>query len=413
MVKPISITKILIFCLLLGNFTACSFLEVDKKRLEIIELGLPIVDFFSEEAIPYDHKMDIEWRFKGSQTHWNGKGKMRRRGGLSASYPKHSYTLKLKKNTQIGNFPSGNEWIFNANFIDKTFMRHKVCYDLFRQMNKRNIAPQSAYVHLYLNEEYRGLYVLMERLNEDRLQLDIESETAVIYKDPPIFTTTETFKAFLIDSLNQWQQNYPTELDDKREKHISDFRAFLLNSTDEQFFDFNQGIEQWIDLDSVTDWLLLLLFTNNSDGLLKNFFLYKKNQEDTYHIAIWDYDYSFGRDGDGEKNMFERMIKPQRNILFKRLMQNAKFLDRLKHRWSELRNNQVFSQTNLFKLIDDNHQTIEASIPHNRSIWKDEHKIYYDADNYTQELQLMKTFISQRLEQLDQYFNALNTNVES
>jgi spore coat protein CotH len=57
-------------------------------------------------------------------------------------------------------------------------------------------------------------------------------------------------------------------------------------------------VGKWIELQNLIDRHLLLLFTNNGDGVMKNFLLYKTESHTPFQIALWDYDHSFGRDGD-------------------------------------------------------------------------------------------------------------------
>ncbi len=49
----------------------------------------------------------------------------------------------------------------------------------------------------------------------------------------------------------------------------------------------------------------MLLLSNNGDGVMKNFLLYKIDSNTPFRIALWDYDHSFGRDGDNELNLME------------------------------------------------------------------------------------------------------------
>ena len=45
---------------------------------------------------------------------------------------------------------------------------------------------------------------------------------------------------------------------------------------------------------------LLLYLSNGGDGITKNFYIYKMDEETPFRIALWDCDHSFGRDGDNE-----------------------------------------------------------------------------------------------------------------
>jgi len=52
------------------------------------------------------------------------KGVIKLRGGISRRYFKHSYALKLATDYSLNDLPADDDWILNANYIDKTFIRH-------------------------------------------------------------------------------------------------------------------------------------------------------------------------------------------------------------------------------------------------------------------------------------------------
>ena len=182
-----------------------------------------------------------------------------------------------------------------------------------------------------------------------------------------------------------------------------EFKTFLFYSSDQEF---TQKISQWIDLENIIDWHLLLLFTNNSDGIMKNFYLYKMNSRVPFRIAIWDYDHSFGRDGDNEMNMIDQELDCNRSVLLERLSQikAINYNKKLIKRWTELRESGIFSFQNIKKLINENNQIIHHAIKKNSEIWPIHSKWYYDDNNYDEELSLILTFIKLRLHQLDQQF---------
>ena len=86
----------------------------------------------------------------------------------------------------------------------------------------------------------------------------------------------------------------------------------ITQTPDQEFY---AHIGEWIDIPNLIDYHLFLLFTNGGDGVKKNFYLYKKDKDTPYRIAPWDCDHSFGRDGDNEKNMLERLLEVNQNIL--------------------------------------------------------------------------------------------------
>jgi len=80
-----------------------------------------------------------------------------------------------------------DDWILNASYIDKTFMRHKLSYDLFREMSENNKAPVSSYIQLFDNDEYQGIYLLMQEMTASSLEMNKGDSEAALFKDTYIF----------------------------------------------------------------------------------------------------------------------------------------------------------------------------------------------------------------------------------
>ncbi len=326
------------------------------------------------------------------------------RGGVSSRYSKHSYTLELTRKYNFCNLPFDDDWILNANYIDKTFMRHKLSYDLYRSMNSNNVAPQSAYLNLELNDKPRGLYLIMEEVNASMAGLDKRDTLSMIFKDPPVFY--EQRRQYFQDSLNYYQQKYP-KIDQKDQSYyLERFKTFLFHSTDPEFA---AGVGEWVDIENILDWQILLLLSNNGDGVMKNFLLYKIDSNTPFRIALWDYDHSFGRDGDNELNFLENVVQCERSVLLERLMNipDSTYPDKLKKRWFELRANNIISFKGLQKMIEANRRIIEDEIVNNSQIWPLDSEWYFDSNSFEQEVQLMLDFIDFRIKQLDEYFNTI------
>ena len=139
---------------------------------------------------------------------------------------------------------------------------------------------------------------------------------------------------------------------------------------------------------------------------MKNFYLYKIDKNTPFKFAIWDYDHSFGRDGDNERNLMERELDCNRAILLERLSKISEigYLLKLKRRWFELRKQNIISVENFDKHINNNDKRINKEIDKNFEKWPLNSKWYYDDNDYNQELDLMKDFVKVRINQLDEYF---------
>ena len=328
------------------------------------------------------------------------EAKVKYRGGISSAYFKHSYTVKLPDKISLAGLPADNDWIINASYIDKTFMRHKLSFDLFRQMGSYNIAPRSAYAEVFENGEYEGLYVVMERMDATRLKLDKKDSAAFVFKEPPLLS--EETGNHDRDSLYRESQEFPNIRKGDRSQALRKLEKLIFEGDDDTF---QRDIFSFLDMENLIDWQLLLLFSNNSDGQHKNYFIYQRDQFSPMRIALWDCDHSFGRDGDNELNMLDRVINKRRMLLFQRLEDTNpdNYRQKIRERWFELRRS-VFTEAHIFEMIDSMDRQIRAIIPKNAEKWPVDSKWYFDDNTYEQEVNLMKEFIPRRFEQLDHEF---------
>lgn len=349
---------------------------------------LPKLNLVTKEWVNHNHYVLGEAQYDLDTL----KAYFKLRGGMSVRYEKKSISLDLGYNYPFNQRTGARRWILNASYIDKTFMRHKIAYDLFKEMDEKNKAPDCSYIWLLRNGNEQGLYVLMKRMTENFLEV---AEDGFVFKEPAIFRDS-------LHELNIKSQKYPERKDSSAYQSLIDFQLFLHNS-DQKAFD--KAIFDYIDIQSFADWYLLLLFSNNGDGVLKNFYLYKQDRESKIRVAPWDYDHSWGRDGDNEKNMRPN-IGEERSVLFKKLLLNKVFCDYLTDRWKKHRSNKVLTLENFKKHIETNHKLIKADLKRNQKIWPLDSSWYFDDNNFEEELEVMCIFVEENLKTMDARFDA-------
>lgn len=354
----------------------------------------------SDDVIKFDTKAQCRIIDNGNKL----PGRTHFRGGYSSRFGKHSYAVKIDKKHSIAGLPEDKDFILNASFIDKTFIRHKLSFDLFRMMNPDNKAPLCTYAELYTNGKYNGLYVVMQKMDASTLGIDKTDNSSVIFKDPPIFYENRIVPQ---DSSNYYQQTYPKKKKEDRTYQAEELHNFIFLADDSTF---NSKVADIFDLSNIADWHILLLLTNNGDGIRKNFFLYKCNDSIPYRIALWDYDHSFGRDGDGEYNMLSRNVDMNRNQLICRLMRTAEYRQMIIRRWEELRNKKIIDIDNIVDIINANATIIRDAAIRDTTIWpiSSESDFFNDTD-FDKEIRIMKDFVALNVQRLDSCFASINT----
>lgn len=323
------------------------------------------------------------------------EGEVRKRGGMSRKYEKESYKITLRHKEGIMGLEEDEDWILNANYIDKTFMRHVLSYRLFMGMDANNVAPHCRYTDLYLNGNYRGLYVMMEQLERKRLNTDQSDPKAFIMKEPPVFRTERND---IIDYSLAELFSHPEMPDSSLLIELDRTFDLLMNGSPEEVVAFTKETFDW---NNIADWHLLTMLTNNGDGIVKGFYLFRRGSGQPMLFSPWDYDHCCGRDGDGESNMLETRADPERNLLIKRLMESESYRSHLYNRWLTHREGFI-TTANLLEMIDELETTIERAAYRNNQLWPEDAHWYHDDMSHKEEVDLMKDYFVKIMPLLDE-----------
>lgn len=365
---------------------------------------VPHVYIQVDENIPVTNKIAGTMQVTCGQQNENYTIRIERRGGYSISFHKHSYEIDLDKDKSLAGLPADDDWILNANYIDKTFLRHVISYEIFRDMHPDNLAPLCRFIELSVNGDFKGLYVLMQKLDRSSLSVDRSDSSAFIFKEPHVFRPDyENVTPQKKDNFHQ--QTFPKIAQVDQSRYLDQIRRLLLSKDTTSF---QSQLCQMFDLDNLLDWHLLLMLTHNGDGILKNFYLYKQDNQSPIRISPWDYDHSFGRDGDNEKNMLERPLRLERSILFQRLLQEDWYLRNLKERWLKHNRNDILSEEALHNRILDHVSLIKPITERNFELWPVSGEHYYDDNTFDEEIDLMLQFITLNHQRMAAYFESMN-----
>ena len=113
-----------------------------------------------------------------SALHYDGAIKIEYRGSSSALLDKKQYAftpyddLGEKVNVSFLDMPKENDWILNGLAYDPSFMRDYLSYKLSNLIG--NYASRGRYCEVVLNGDFRGIYVLQEKLKADDSRIDIK-----------------------------------------------------------------------------------------------------------------------------------------------------------------------------------------------------------------------------------------------
>jgi len=419
-------------------------------EFEVITLGVgPEGEIVDEPKVP----AALTVRKKDS-IHFSGIIGIEIRGETSQYFDKKSYGLETWDreyndiDVSIIGFPDEEDWILYGPFSDKSLIRNKLIYDLSNKMGR--YASRTEFVELYINYDYKGLYIFMEKLKRDKNRINIQKldqgdidenliSGGYIIKidksdmDDGSYTDYNSFQSNFdingnLDGEKKIYFNYeypkPGIIHANQKNYIKNyFHEFESALASDKFEDPENGFRKYIDEDSFIDFFILNELSNNVDGFRLSTYLHKDRDEKLMIGPIWDFNLSFGNADycGGERydvwlhKFNERCPGDFWNIPFwwDRLLEDQKFVDKLKLRWNDLRSN-TLSNINIIQMINNyytflNNETdiVEKNFDKWRIlgiyIWPNS----FIGNNYDQEINFLKIWIENRLNWLDDSINNL------
>ena len=97
------------------------------------------------------------------------------RGNTAWDAPKKSFTLKLDDAQDILGMGAGKTWVLNANYYDGAYIRNQIGFEIANE-SEMLFTPEERFVDLYINDEYMGLYQIMEKLKTGSTRVDIGNQ---------------------------------------------------------------------------------------------------------------------------------------------------------------------------------------------------------------------------------------------
>lgn len=254
------------------------------------------------------------------------------RGNSTWEFEKKPYALKLKEDQPLCGLRESDRWRLLAIWNEGSRMGDKIAMDLAQALGLA-YSTQGTWVDLYLNGEYRGIYLLtesvtvgsgrvdiydMEKSNKQK-NVSIEAGTAEHYEE-------EDNKGFLLEDGGDVDGGYLIEKDHPKHWEAEDSGfclsrgdLFTINSprhaSKEQVAYIQNYVEEidtlvqngdpavWekLDLPSFTKRFLVDEIALEMDTGSTSMYFYKdRGDEKLYSGPAWDYDNAFGEDSSSD-----------------------------------------------------------------------------------------------------------------
>lgn len=357
---------------------------------------------------------------------YNGRIGIEFRGSSSQTLPKKPYGLETlqvdnitNNNVSLLGMPKENDWILNSLAFDPSLIRDFLSYEISRNMG--NYAARGNYCEVYINGDYKGLYVLMEKPK-------VDTERINVYKMLPADITGDALTggyvtksdkttggdpiAWSMMSANNWTVNFihdypkPEDITAQQNTYIYNQFMALKNVMTAQNSSITTGYPAIIDIPSFVDFMLLNELTSNADGYHYSTYYHKDKNGKLRAGPVWDFNLTFGND------IFEWNFDRSKYDVWQfnnsdnmgpkywlDLFQNPTFNCYLSKRWSELVvAGKPFNYSSITNRIDQLVNLLTEAQVRENNRWS-------TVGNFTSNISALKTWLQNRINWMNARLN--------
>lgn len=439
---------LLLFLFLLWVGNAASQLTTSELPIVIITTGSPT---FSDATIPDDPKINAVMGIidngvgatnsvTDAPTGYHGSIGIETRGNSTQDFQKKTYSVELRTNlnqdTSASLLGMGGEedWILHSMVIDKTQLRIPMTFDLARSMG--HYASNWRYVELVIDGDYRGLYLLCEKIkrDDDRVNIAKLKSTDITGDD---VTGGYILRIDWLDDPEGFQSNYNSlggipmffqyyypksiYIQPEQTAYIQGYMQTFESALYGPNFSNANGMHwsQYADLTSFVDFLITNEISKNSDGYKLSSYVHKNKQSWGGKLQagpIWDFDQTYGVSTVCSCNDYTGWTYTQSQaqcedfesmpMWWSTMMTDTVFTNHLACRWNELRNGPLHLDS-VFNWIETHNAMISNATNRNFQKWIDfiGEPIWAEPDpipqTYAEEILAMKDWITNRFAWMD------------
>jgi hypothetical protein len=359
---------------------------------------MEIIDIPSQE---YNHYNDSIYNYKGLIG-------IEPRGQSSLQWPKKNYSIEFRNeigedsSVAVLGMPKESDWVLHGPFADRSQIRNALTYTLSNQIGL--YAPRTQMCELFLNGEYMGLYVFMERIKRDKNRVDIRKLTP---EDKVNITGGYIVKYDKGGTTGQIQIEYP-----KEENITPDQKAYITNyfnnfkrALHDSVLLTERGYKKYTDIPSYLDFTIINELTRNPDAY----------SHKTFYGPVWDFDLAFGNSTfqNADRLTGWQFAEGTNGYLYhKRLFKDSTLVEAFAQRWFELRNGALHPDS-IQQTIDSLIQLTAPAIVTNNKVWLQENSYImnvwgqYITATYNEDIDLIKSWLTDRATWMDENIESI------
>lgn len=410
------------------------------------DLPIVLINTTNNQAIQDEPKVDAQigiiYNGEGERNNifqprneYFGKCGIEIRGESSQLFDKKSYLFETWDvdgndiDTSFLGFPAEEDFILYGPYSDKTLMNNVLAMHLSNEMG--HYASRTRFVEVMINDEYRGIYVLMEKIKRDNDRVDIANlkETDIEGDELTGGYIVRIDKGNYDGWISQYdahnsfndikfQYFYPDQFDIQPaqknyiKKYVDDFEDAVA-STD-GFNDLGFHYTHYINLRSFVDNFLINELSKNVDAYRLSTYFHKDKDSKGGRLTagpFWDFNLAFGNADYCQTENTSGFIYYQCGgnspFWWNKWLNDVTFLPAMKCRWEELRET-ILSESYINSFLEEYKVILEESQERNfakypilgQYVWPNPF-FFQTAATHSIAIDLMQDWINSRISWMD------------
>lgn len=381
-----------------------------RASMKIIYRGPGERNYLTDQNNPlfldYNGRIDIEIRGSSSQ---------------SSDKKQYGFTTRLADNVTNNNvsllgMPEENDWILNGMVFDPALIRDFLSYNLSRKIGQ--YASRTEYCELMINGQYKGLYVLQEKLKADNNRIDITKIEKTDNSFPDITggyitkadkTTGGDIVAWEMLSWINTSVYYihempkPENVTRQQNDYIYNQFRLLETTAKNNNISLGDGFPSIIDIPSFIDFIIINELASNADAYAYSTFFHKDRNGKLRAGPVWDLDLTFGNDlffwdyDRSKTNVWQLANRENDGSRFwKDLFDNPVFRCYLSRRWNELvQAGEPLNPEMIGSFIDKTTLIIREAVERDNALWN-------NTGDHQEQIEGIKSFLDARINWITQ-----------
>lgn len=387
---------------IVSNFMAYNFVSAKIFKDQFLEkvennLNIPIVEIYTQDNQEPINKTDYvncsfeisncendEYNFSVPMTeNYEDEGcvGIRLRGNSTMKARKRPYRIKFDEKQSFFGLKANKSWVLLAEYYDQSYIRNYTAFTLADNFDNLDFAPTPHHVALIINNEFKGLYLLCEQMDEKKGRANVDEDFDVnVDTEFPFFVEMDLYAYqegvtgvdnFYVESVDnhveikypEADERYASETSDVVYDYINEYinAVFTTIKTNEKvevsFRDTPVGLEDLVDIDSAIDYYLVNEIMLNTDNPYKSIYFHKTKDGKMEFGPIWDFDFSmttqlvapYDKSYSEDSNV---LWIAQKSAIYQNLFKNETFYNKVSARYNE-KSSAILETCNIMKEYKD------------------------------------------------------------